>query len=217
MKPARPGVFIGSILFAVFLFPGGAEAIGPEGYRLYEATAATVNGDVIFRSDLDREACLKACGAFPGDEPVGVSLSEAREELIEDVLVRQEEEKLGLGTVDNAVLQETAARARDNAEACSSPCARDLSDEQVREYAARKLLVREFLKKRVSAFVDVNEEEVEREIQRRVSRTGKRPGEIPEESVRRELHDEKAAREIRNWFDRATSKSRIYRSPLEEQ
>ena len=66
-------------------------------------------------------------------------------------------------------------------------------------------------------FVDVNEEEVDREIERRVSRGGKNPGEISREEVRRELLDEKSAREIRNWLDRATSKSRIIRSPLEEK
>jgi hypothetical protein len=217
VKQPRLGFFAGCIFFAVSLFAGGAEAAEPEGYQLYEATAATVNGEVIFLSDLDREACLKACGAFPGDEAVGVSLSEARDGMIADILVRQQEEKLGLGTVDNAVLQETAARAMDITGACSIPCAREISDGQVREYAARKLLVREFLRNRVSVFVDVNEEEVEREIERRASRTGKSPGEIPKDAVRKELLDEKAAREIRNWFDRATSKSRILVSPLEER
>jgi hypothetical protein len=211
------GVFAGVLFFAVCLFPGGTEAAGPKGYLLYEATAATVNGEVIFLSDLDREVCLKACGAFPGDEPIGVSLPEARDGLIADILVRQEEEKLGLGTVDNAVLQATAAEALDIMGACPTPCAREISDGQVRDYAARKLLVREFLRNRVSVFVDVNEEEVEREIQRRASRTGRSPGEIPEGAVRKELLDEKAAREIRNWFDRATSKSRILLSPLEER
>lgn len=217
MKRPCSGFFAGCILFTVFLFPGGTEAGGPKGYLLYEATAATVNGEVIFLSDLDREACLKACGAFPGDEAVGLSLPEARDGLIADILVRQEEEKLGLGTVDNAVLQEMAAGALDIMGACPTPCAREISDGQIRDYAARKLLVREFLRNRVSVFVDVNEEEVEREIQRRASRTGRSPGEIPEGAVRKELLDLKAAREIRNWFERATSKSRILLSPLEER
>lgn len=217
MKRIRLGVFAGCVLFGVPLLPVGAEAAGPEGYRLYEATAATVNGEVIFLSDLEREACLKTCGAFPGEEAAGVSLSQAREGLIADILVRQEEEKLGLGTIDNSVLEDTASRARDILAGCSSPCARRVSDDQVRDYAARRLLVREFLKNRVSVYVDVNEEEVAREIQRRASRTGKDPGEIPGEEVRTELLDEKAEREVRNWFDRATSKSRIFRSPLEER
>ena len=217
MKRPCLGIFAGVLFFAACLFPGGTEAAGLEGYLLYEATAATVNGEVIFLSDLDREVCLKACGAFPGDEAVGVSLPEARDGLIADILVRQEEEKLGLGTVDNAVLQETAAGALDIMGACPTPCAREISDGQVRDYAERKLLVQEFLRNRVSVFVDVNEEEVEREIQRQASRTGRSPGEIPEGAVRKELLDEKAAREIRNWFDRATSKSRILLSPLEER
>jgi hypothetical protein len=208
--------FGGCIFFALSLFAGGVEAAGPEGYTLYEATAATVNGEVIFLSDLDREACLKACGAFPGDEAVGVSLSEARNGLIADILVRQQEERMGMGTVDNAVLQETVARALDITRACFNPCAREISDGQVRDYAARKLLVREFLRNRVSVFVDVNAEEVDREIQRRASQTGKNPGEIPKDEVRKELLDEKEAREVRNWFDRATSKSKIMLSPLEE-
>lgn len=216
MKRRRPGFFPGCLLFAVSLFAGSAGAAGPEGYQLYEATAATVNGEVIFLSDLDREACLKACGAFPGDEAVGVSLPEARNELIADILVRQQEERMGLGTVDNAVLQETVARALEITGACSNPCAREISDGQVRDYAARKLLVREFLQNRVSVFVDVSEEEVAREIQREASRTGKSPGEISEDAVRKELLDEKAAREVRNWFDRAASKSKIMLSPLEE-
>jgi len=102
-------------------------------------------------------------------------------------------------------------------ETCPSPCAKDVSAGQVRDYAARRLLVRDFLDKRVSVFVDVTEEEVQREITRRASRSGGSPGEIPEETVRKELLEEKAAREIRNWFDRATSKSRILLSPLEER
>jgi hypothetical protein len=35
--------------------------------------------------------------------------------------------------------------------------------------------------------------------------------------VRRELLEQKAEREVRNWFDRVTSKSRILLSPLEER
>jgi len=217
LRQPRLAFFAGCILFAVSLFPGGAEAAGPEGTLLYESTAAIVNGEVIFLSDLEREACLKACGAFPGDEAVGVSLPEARDGLIADILVRQEEEKLALGTVDNAVLQETVAGALDIVRACPTPCAREISDGQVRAYAVRKLLVREFLRNRVSVFVDVSEEEVEREIQRRASRMGKSPGEIPGDAVRKELLDEKSARENRNWFDRATSKSKILLSPLEEK
>jgi len=56
VKQPRLGFFAGCILFAVSLFPGGAAAAEPAGYLLYEATAAIVNGEVIFLSDLAREA-----------------------------------------------------------------------------------------------------------------------------------------------------------------
>lgn len=214
-------IFLG-LLVCVFLAapspsPGAGREGGADGYRLFEATAATVNGDVIFLSDVLREACLAGCGAFPGDEPSGRSLSESRDMLIADTLVVQEEEKLGLGTVDNSVLAETAARAFRIMAACPSPCAGGISADRLRNYVARRLLVREFLRKRVAVFVDVNEEEVQREIQRRASRAEVLPGQVPEETVRKELYEEKAAREIRNWFDRATSKSRIVLSPMEEK
>ena len=204
---------LSGILFSL----GSAEEGRAKGYRLYEATAATVNGKVIFLSDVVREVCLAGCGAFPGDEPADRSLSAARERLIADTLVGEEEEKLELGPVDNVALRETAARAMDIVRRCPSPCAKQVSDDQVRDYVARRLSVQEFLRKRVSVFIDVNEEEVQREVQRRISRLGLRPEDVAEETVRKELLEEKAAREIRNWFDRAMSKSRILRSPLEER
>jgi len=207
----------GWILSAIPFSPCDAEERGTGGHRLYEAMAAIVNGEVIFLSDVVWEACLRGCGAFPGDKPVALTLPGARDRLIMDTLVMQEQEKLELGTVDIAALQKAASRAEVLMEACPSPCAKDVSAGQVRDYAARRLLVRDFLEKRVSVFVDVNEEEVQREITRRASRSGGSPGEIPEETVRKELLEEKAAREIRNWFDRATSKSRILLSPLEER
>lgn len=216
MKRICLGLSAWVFLCAMFRSPACAEAGGPGGYRLFEATSATVNGEVIFFSDVLREACIAGCGAFPGDGPSDRSLSGSRDRLIADTLVVQEEEKLGLGTVDDFVLAETAARASRIMAACPSPCAGGISDAQLRNSVARKLLVREFLRKRVAVFVDVNEEEVQREIQRRASRSGIPPGQIPEETVRKDLHEEKAAREIRNWFDRATSKSRIVLSPLEE-
>lgn len=203
------------ILSVVPLSQGDAEETGTAGYRLYEATAATVNGEVIFLSDVVRESCLRVCGAYPGDEQAVLVLSEARDRLIADILVRQEEEKLELGTVDNTALQEAAARASDIMGACPFPCAREVSSGQIRDYAARRLLVREYLRKRVSVFVDVNTEEVEKERNRRASDMGIRPEDIPEETVRKELLAEKLAREIRNWFDRATSKSTILLYPLE--
>ena len=56
--------------------------------------------------------------------------------------------------------------------------------------------------------IDVKEEELERAVQRRASRSGVRPEDVPREAVRKELLEEISAREIRNWFDRATSKSK---------
>jgi hypothetical protein len=187
------------------------------GYRLFEATAATVNGEVVFLSDVVRESCLRACGAFPGDKPVVLSLPEARDKLIADILVRQEEEKLALGTVDNTALQKAAAEASAAMASCSLPCAKDVSAEEVRDYVARRLLVQEFLRERFSAFVDVKEEDVEREVARRAARSGVRPEDVPREAVRKELLEESSAREIRNWFERATSKANIMLSPLEER
>ncbi|MGB3399633.1 MAG: hypothetical protein WBA34_05625 [Candidatus Deferrimicrobiaceae bacterium] len=217
MKRIRSGILAWGILSTVLFSPANAQEKETGGYRLYEATAATVNGEVLFLSDVDRESCLRACGAFPGEEMVMLSLPEARDRLIADILVRQEEQKLALGTVDNTALQKAVAGALAAMESCPFPCAREVSGEQVRDYAARRLLVREFLRKRVSAFVDVKEEELERAVQRRASRSGVRPEDVPREAVRKELLEESSSREIRNWFDRATSKSKILLAPLEER
>jgi len=192
-------------------------ARGSQGYRLYEETAASVNGRVLFRTELLREACLLRCGAFPGDEPAELPLPEVRERRIREILVLQEEEKLGLGQVDNASVLAAAAAANARLKACPSPCAREIDASDLRAFVEHRLVVREFLRKRVAVFVDVNEEEVRREIARRVSR-GEIQGDPPtEEQVRLELFEEKASREIRNWYDRVASKSKIVRSPLEEK
>ena len=217
MKRFSSGVLVWCVLSVIPLSAGiGGERETGE-YRLYEAMAATVNGEVLFLSDIVREKCLRGCGAFPGDERVLLSLPEARDRLIADTLVRQEEEKLALGTVDNAALQEVEAGAIDIMRACPSPCAREVSGEEVRKYAARRLLVREFLRNRVAVFVDVSEEVVQREIQHRASRTGVPAEDIPADVVRKELFEQDTAREVRNWFDRATSKSKIMLAPLEER
>jgi hypothetical protein len=187
------------------------------GYRLYEATAASVNGEVLFLSDLARRACLLECGAFPGDEPERLPLWEVRDRLIRETLVLQEEEKLGLGGVDDAALDAAAAAARIRMESCASPCAEEIGADEVRSYVEKRLLAREFLRKRFAVFVEVTDEEVQREIQRRISRERAPPESLPEEAVRRDIRDEKTAREIRNWLDRVTSKSRIVLSPLEEK
>jgi len=217
MRRLLPVLLAGGIVFAIPLPPAGAEETGTKGFRLFDAMAATVNGEVLFLSGVIREACLSKCGVFPGDEPVELSLSASRDRLVADTLVMQEQEKLELGAVDNAALREAAARAWDILERCPSSCAKEILPGQVRDYVERRLLVRDFLRKRVSVFVDVSEEEAQREIQRRASRLGTSPAEISEGTVRKELLEEKAAREIRNWFDRATSKSRILLSPLEER
>jgi hypothetical protein len=217
VKRIRSGFLAWGILSSILFSPAGAQEKETGRYRLYEATAAMVNGEVLFLSDVVREACLRACGAFPGDEPVVLSLPEARERLIADTLVRQEEEKLALGTVDNTALQKAIAEASVAMKSCLLPCAKEVSDEQVRNYVARRLLVREFLRKRISTFVDVKEEDVEREIARRAARSGVRPEDVSREEVRKKLLEENSAREIRNWFERATSKSNIVLSPLEER
>jgi hypothetical protein len=212
-----PVLLAGWVVFGILLPPGGAEEKEAGGYRIFEAMAATVNGEVIFLSDVIREACFAKCGVFPGDEPVALSLSASRDRLVTDTLVMQEQEKLELGAVDNAALRETAARAGDILKRCPFSCAREILPGQVRDFVRRRLLVRDFLRKRVSVFVEVDEEEVQREIQRRASRAGTNPADLSEGTVRKELLEEKTTREIRNWFDRATSKSRILLSPLEEQ
>ncbi len=217
MKRIRSGFLAWGILSAILFSSANAQEKETGKYRLYEATAATVNGEVLFLSDVVRESCLRACGAFPGDEPVVLSLPEARDRLIKDILVRQEEEKLALGTVDNTALQKAVAGASTAMKSCLLPCAKEVSDEQVRDYVARRLLVREFLRKRISTFVDVKEEDVDREIAHRAARLGVRPEDVPREAVRKELLEENSAREIRNWFERATSKSSIVLSPLEER
>ena len=215
------------LLLAFLVSPGGFAARadqgedpsgsrGAKGYRLYEETAASVNGRVLFRTELLREACLLRCGAFPGDEPVDLPLLEVRERLIGGILVLQEEEKLGLGQVDNASILAAAAAANARLEICSDPCAREIDASGLRGFVERRLVIREFLRKRVAVFVDVNEEEVRREIARRISRGENLGDPPPEEQVRQELFEEKASREIRNWYDRVASKSKIVRSPLEE-
>ncbi len=203
-----------AVLLAV---AASAPAMADDGFRLLDATAASVNGEVIFLSDVDRQACFYRCGAFPGDEPVATTPAQARDKLVSDTLVLQEQKKLGLGTVDNAALADAAAGTLARLAACTDPCARTVGAGAAREFAARRLVVREFLAKRISVFVEVSDEDVAEEIRRR-----KVGGEAPAagltpEKVRQELFREKAAREIGNWYERAASKSRIVLSPLEEK
>ena len=194
-----------------------ARASADDGFRLFDATAASVNGEVIFLSDLDREACFYRCGAFPGDNPAPMTPAQARDKLVSDVLVLQEQKKLGLGVLDNAAVADAAAGTSSRLAACADPCARTVGADAAREFAARRLIVREFLVKRISVFVEVSDEDVDTEVHRRESRGGAPPGDLSREKVRQELFREKAAREIQKWYERTASKSKISLSPLEDR
>ncbi|MGE5188938.1 MAG: hypothetical protein ACM3NF_02650 [Gemmatimonadota bacterium] len=205
-----------AVIAGALLAVAAAAAADDDGFRLVDATAASVNGEVIFLSDVDREACLYRCGAFPGDEPVPMTRVQARDKLVADTLVLQEQAKLGLGGPDNAALAEAAAGSTARLAACADPCARSIGPEAVREFSARRLVVRDFLAKRISVFVEVSDEDVAAEVARRKAR-GDASGDLSPDAVRRDLYREKAAREVRNWKERAASKSRIILSPLEER
>ncbi len=202
-----------AVLLAVAAF---VPARADDGFRLVEATAASVNGEVIFLSDVDREACIHRCGAFPGDEPVAMTPAQARDKLVSDTLVLQEQRKLGLGAPDNAALAEAAAATSARLAACADPCARSVGAGAAREFAARRLAVREFLARRISVFIEVSDEDVAAEIERRKG-LGAGAADLAREKVRQDLFREKAAREVGNWYARAASKSRIVLSPLEEK
>lgn len=205
---------LGAVLLAVL---ASAAFAADDGFRLLDATAASVNGEVIFLSDVEREACLYRCGAFPGDDPVPMAPAQARDKLVADLLVLQEQRKLGLGAPDNGALVEAGAVAASRLAACTDPCARGVGGEATREYVARRLIVREFLAKRISVFVEVSDGDVVTEIERRKSWGVGGSDDQSKEKVREELFREKAGNEIRNWFERAASKSRIILSPLEDR
>ena len=187
----------------------------PSGYRLMEATAASVNGEVIFLSDVSREACFYRCGAVPGQPASEIPLPEARQKLVADVLVLQERVKLGLGGVDNSALATMAAVIESGMKKCLSPCAAAVSGKAARGLADRRLMVREFLEKNIAVFINVTDEDVRKELDVR-SRTGAPESELSEAKIRSDLFAEEAAAEIRNWFSRAASKSRIVYSPMAE-
>jgi len=204
-----------SLLVGILLTLSGTCAAAPDGYRLIESVAASVNGEVVFLSDVMREACFYRCGMVPGQAPQEMSLSRAREKLIADTLVLQEAKKLGLGVVDNAALASSTAESLSRKRTCAAPRAASLTETEVGDFVQRRLLVRDFLERRIAVFIEVNDEEVRRETAQR-SRAGLPPDELSEEKVRKSLYEEKAATEIRNWFARSTSKSRIVLSPLSE-
>lgn len=203
------------LFLALILLLPGICAGGPAGYRLIESAAASVNGEVIFLSEVSREVCIHGCGMAPGEAPVEMTLSLARQRLVSDLLVLQEQRKLGLGSVDNAALSDAAAKAAARKAECASPCAAALSDAEVMEFLSRRILVRDFLEKRVAVFIEVNDEEVARESAAR-ARAGAAPGDMAGEKIRRDLFEAKMVSGLQSWFARAASKSRIVLSPMEE-
>ena len=208
----KPGSSI--LLVLLLLSPGAVRAV--EGYRVYESTAASVNGEVLFVSDVAREACFLGCAAMPGTVEEILSLRQAGDRLILDTLALQEQRKLLLGAVDNATLEGYAREAESRMAACSSPCKREIAPEETREWIRRKLLLRDFFIRRVAVFVDVKGDDVRRELARRSSSPGNDA--VPtREEVREEMLDERIAQEIRNWQTRAASKSRVILSPMEDR
>ncbi len=202
------------LLGLLFLSPGVARAV--EGYQVYESTAASLNGEVIFVSEVVREACFLRCAAMPGTREENLSLPEARNRLILDTLGLQEQRKLLLGAVDNATLERTAREAESRMSACPSPCKAEIAPGETRDWIRRKLLLRDFFDRRVAVFVEVKDEEVKKELARRSSAPGKGVEPSPEE-VRDELRAARIAEEIRNWQSRAASKSRLILSPMEDR
>jgi hypothetical protein len=208
----NPRAFL--LLAFLFLSPAAARAV--EGYRLYESTAASVNGEVIFVSDVTREACFLGCAAMPGTGEEILSLRQARDRLILDMLALQEQRKLLLGAVDNAALEGYAREAESRMAACSSPCQREIAPGETREWIRRKLLLRDFFNRRVAVFVEVKDDDVRKELARRSSSPGN-GAEPTLEEVRNEMLDARIAQEIRNWQTRAASKSRLILSPMEDR
>jgi len=189
-------------------------ASGAEGFIYFEGTAATVNREVLFHSDILFEQCLLQCGVLPEDQAHEHSLAKIREQLIMDMLALQEQEKLALGQLDNVVLAEQVRKAEAKLASCESPCRKNISVERLAKWVERKLLIRDFMHDRVGIFVDVSEEDVRRELEHREAH-GESVAGLSTEDVRREILEEKIAEEIRNWHMRAVSKATITLSPLE--
>jgi hypothetical protein len=201
-------------LAALFLL-AAPRASALDGYRVYESTAASVNGEVLFLSDVAREGCFHRCAAMPGSDPEVITPQEARDRLIADVLVLQEQKKLALGQVDNATLSAYVAETVARMAACGSSCKDGIRPEEIRGWVERKLVIREFFSRRVGMFAEVSDEDVERELRRRARAGG--DAELTEDQVREELLEAKVAQEVRNWHARAASKARIVLSPLGEK
>jgi hypothetical protein len=204
-----------SILLALLLLPPAA-ARAAEGYRVYESTAASVNGEVLFVSDVAREACFLRCAAMPGTKEEILTARGARDRLVLDTLGLQEQRKLLLGTADNVTLEGYAREAESRMAACSSPCQREIAPGETREWIRRKLLLRDFFNRRVAVFVEVKDDDVRRELALRSSPPGNGE-EAAWEQVREEMLEARIALEIRNWQTRAASKSRLILSPMEDR
>jgi len=202
------------LLVLLSLSPGAGRAA--EGFRVYESTAASVNGEVLFVSDVVREACFLGCAAMPGTGEEILSLREARDRLILDTLALQERRKLLLGAVDNGTLEGYARDAESRMAACPSPCKREITPAETREWIRRKLLIREFFSRRVAVFADVKRDDVQKEFERRSS-SPDNGANLTRKKVREEMLDDRIAEEIRNWQTRAASKSRIIRSPMDDR
>jgi hypothetical protein len=213
-RPANIRAGVPILVCLALLCPSAGNAA--DGYRIYESTAAAVNGEVLFLSDIAREACFYRCAAFPGSQEEILSAVETRDRLILDTLALQEQKKLLLGTVDNSVWDGYARGADSRMAVCASSCRREITREQTREWIRRKLLIRDFFNRRVAVFVEVKDDEVRKELERRSAApgTGAKP---TEEQVRDEMLDERIRQEIRNWQNRAASKSRLILSPLEDR
>lgn len=202
------------LLVLLFLSPAAARAA--EGYRVFESTAASVNGEVLFVTDVHREACFLRCAAMPGTGEETLSDGKARDRLILDTLALQEQRKLLLGSVDNAALEMVAGEAESRMAACPSPCAREIAAGETREWVRRKLLLKDFFDHRVAVFVEVKADDVRKELARRSSAAGTGPKPTSAQ-VRDEMLAERVAQEIRNWQSRAASKSRLILSPMEDR
>ena len=202
-------VFLFSLSFLLLL----RTASSSDDFIYFEGSAATVNKEVIFFSEIVFEQCLLRCGALPETHQKEFSLSETRERLIEEMLAIQEHEKLGLGQIDNVVFAEQLAEVEAKLASCGSTCRQDISEERLAKWLERKLVIRNFLYNRVELFVDVSEEDVRKELDRRAH--GGFAADLSADEVRQEIREEKIARETQNWRTRAASRATITLSPLE--
>jgi len=209
-------LFRAAAVWAALAAARAAADSAPAGFRLVDGTAASVNGEVIFLSDVARDECLYRCAAAPAEEIPGILFPSVRDRLVADLLVLQEQRKLGLGEVDNAALAAATEAAERAVAACAAPCAASLPAAEVRAFVSRRLLVRDFLARRVSLFVEVTDQEVEAEAARRRAAASGGEALTAPETVRAELVASRTAAEIRNWFARAASKARIV-VPLPER